>query len=43
MVQEELRGLHLHLKAASGIAGSYDEGLKPTSTVTHLVQQGHSF
>jgi hypothetical protein len=52
MVQEELRGLHLHLKAARRILipGSWDEGLKaythsatPTPKRPHLLEQGHTF
>jgi len=46
MVQEELRVLHLHLKAAS----SQDEGLiahpnsdTPTPKKPHLLQKGHTF
>jgi hypothetical protein len=37
MVQEELRVLHLHLKAARMRV------LKLTPTVTHLLQQSHTF
>jgi hypothetical protein len=36
MVQEELRVLHPHLKIRMRV-------LKPTLTVTHLLQQGHTF
>jgi hypothetical protein len=45
MVQEELRVLHLHLKAASriGFQAARIRVLKPTSTVTHLHQGGHTF
>ena len=51
MVQEELRILHLHLKAARRILTSrqLDEGLKvhtysdtPNLTRPHLIQQGHT-
>jgi hypothetical protein len=37
MVQEELRALHHHLKAARMRV------LKPVPTVTHLLQQGHTY
>jgi hypothetical protein len=44
MKLEELRVLHLHLKAARI---SFQEArvrvLMPTPTVTHLLQQGHTF
>jgi hypothetical protein len=44
IVQKELRVLHLHLKAAkrltSGQLGL--KVLKPTPTVTHFLQQGHT-
>jgi len=52
MVQEELRVLHLHLRAASRILTSrkLDEGYKaqthsdaPTPTRPHLLQQGHTY
>ena len=47
MVQEELRVLHLHLKAASRILASRQlvrmRVLKPIPTVTHLFPQGHTF
>jgi hypothetical protein len=45
MVQEELRILHLHLKASSGRLTSRKlvRVLKPKSTVAHLLQQGHIF
>ena len=45
MVQKELRVLHLHLKAARRILTSTQLGwgvLKPTPTVTHLLQHGHT-
>ncbi|EDL39911.1 mCG148360 [Mus musculus] len=43
MVQEKLRVLHLHLKAASRILVSRQPRvLKPMPTVTHLLQQGHT-
>jgi hypothetical protein len=42
MVQEELRVLHLHLKAASRILAPRTRVSKPTPTVTHLLQQGHT-
>jgi hypothetical protein len=37
MVQEELRVLHLHVKATRRRVS------KPTSTVTHFLQQGHTY
>ena len=40
MVWEELRVLHLHLKATSRILSSRQLGQGPT--VTHLLQQGHT-
>jgi hypothetical protein len=46
MVQEELRVLHLHLKAASKILilqAARMRILKPTPTMTHLLQQGHTY
>jgi hypothetical protein len=42
---EELRVLHLHLKAARRRLTSRTTKrrlLKPTPTVTHLLQQGHT-
>jgi hypothetical protein len=43
LVQEELRVLCLHLKAARILASKQlGWGLKPKSTVTHLLQQGHT-
>ena len=42
MVQEELRVLHLHLKAASRILAKM-RVLKPTLRVIHLLQQGHTY
>jgi hypothetical protein len=45
MVQEELRVLHLQLKATrekTGFQGAKMRVLKPTPTVTHLLQQGHT-
>jgi hypothetical protein len=43
MAQEELRVLHLYLKAASRILASRQlRVLEPTPTVTHLLQQGHT-
>jgi hypothetical protein len=46
MVQEELRVLHLYLKVASRILAGFQATrmrvLKPTATVTHLLQQGHT-
>ena len=46
MVQEELRVLHLHLKAAkwkTDFQAAMVRVLKPTPTVTHLLQQGHTY
>jgi hypothetical protein len=44
MVQVELRaGEPLHLKAASRITGFRAARKKPTPTVTHLFQQGHTY
>jgi hypothetical protein len=46
MVQEELRVLYLHLKAARRILAfqaARIKVLKPTQTMTHLLQQGHTF
>jgi len=40
MVQEELRVLHLHLKAAR--RSSYTKVLKPMPTVVHFLQQDHT-
>jgi hypothetical protein len=43
---EELRALPLHLKAVSRILTSRQlkwGSLKPTPTVTHLIQQGHTY
>jgi hypothetical protein len=45
MVQEELRDLHLHLKAArrrNDFQAARMRVLKPTPTVTHLLLQGHT-
>jgi hypothetical protein len=45
MVQEELRVLHLHLKAAkwkTDFQAAMVRVLKPTPTVTHLLQQDHT-
>jgi hypothetical protein len=45
MMQEELRILRLHLKAAGRILalkGAKMRVLKSTPTVTHLLQQGHT-
>jgi hypothetical protein len=46
MIQEMLRALHLHLKDASRILASRKLGCgrvsRPTFTVTHLLQQGHT-
>jgi hypothetical protein len=43
MVQEELRVLHLVLEANRRdlFQAAKSEGLKPTPTVMHLLQQGH--
>jgi hypothetical protein len=47
MVQAELRVLRLHLKAASRILTGFQAArmrvLKPIPTVTHLLQQDHTF
>jgi hypothetical protein len=46
MVQEELRVLPLHLKAARrrlGFQAARMGILKPMPTVTHLLQQGHTY
>jgi hypothetical protein len=44
MVQEELRVLHLHLKAAkTGFQAIRTRVLKPTPTVTHFLQLGHTY
>jgi hypothetical protein len=47
MVQEELRVLYLHLKAASRILASFQAArmriLKPIPTMTCLLQQGHTY
>jgi hypothetical protein len=42
---EELRVLHLHLMATSErlISRQLGVGLKPTPTVTNLLQQGHTY
>jgi hypothetical protein len=43
-VQERLRVVYRHLKAARGRLTSRrkGEGVKPTPTVTHLVQKGYT-
>jgi hypothetical protein len=44
MVQEKLRVLHLHLKATrNGLRAARMRNLKPMSTVTHFLQQGHTY
>jgi hypothetical protein len=45
MVQEEMRFLHLHLKAASRILtqAARMRVLMSTPTVTHLLLQGYTF
>ncbi|XP_076776339.1 calcyphosin-2 isoform X2 [Arvicanthis niloticus] len=45
MVQEELKVGHLHgrLLGEDWLPGSQDEGLKTIPTVTHLLQQGHTY
>jgi hypothetical protein len=43
MVQEELRVLHLHLKAARTRLAARMRILKPKPTVAHLLQQGYTF
>jgi hypothetical protein len=46
MVQEELRVLHLYLKAVSGRLASRQLGLrvlKLTPTVTHFFHQNHTY
>jgi hypothetical protein len=46
MVQAMLKVLHLHLKAANqntGFQAARMKVLKPTPTVTHLLQQGHTY
>jgi hypothetical protein len=43
MVQEKLRVLQLYLKAACRILAARMRVLKPTPTVTHLLQQGHTY
>ena len=45
MAQEELRVLHLHLKAVeekTGFQAARIRVLKPMPTVAHLLQQGHA-
>jgi hypothetical protein len=44
MVQEELRVLHLHQKAVRKLASQAGRRRisKPTPTVTHFLQQGHT-
>jgi hypothetical protein len=46
MMQEELRVLHLHLKAARRLTASHvvrRRVLLPIPTVAHLLQQGHTY
>jgi len=44
MAQEELRVLHLHLKAASRtLPADRVKVLEATTAGTHLLQQGHTF